>query len=72
MVVSGLARGIDASAHTGAMETGAVAVVAGGIAVIYPKEHERLHGKIAERGSIISEIEPGTTTQARHFPAATV
>ena len=72
MVVSGLARGIDASAHTGAMETGAVDVVAGGIAVVYLKENERLHGEIAERASIISEIELGTTPQARHFPAATV
>ena len=68
VVVSGLARGIDASAHTGALETGTVAVVAGGIDVVYPKENERLHGDIAERGAIISEIEPGTIPQARHFP----
>ena len=68
VVVSGLARGIDASAHTGALETGTVAVVAGGIDVVYPKENERLHGEIAERGVILSEIEPGTTPQARHFP----
>lgn len=68
VVVSGLARGIDASAHTGALETGTVAVVAGGIDVVYPKENERLHGEIGERGVILSEIEPGTTPQARHFP----
>ncbi|MDP6787418.1 MAG: DNA-processing protein DprA [Rhodospirillales bacterium] len=68
VVVSGLARGIDASAHAGALETGTVAVVAGGIDVIYPKENERLYGEIAERGAIISEIEPGTSPQARHFP----
>ena len=68
VVVSGLARGIDAGAHTGALETGTVAVVAGGIDVVYPKENERLHGEIAERGVILSEIEPGTTPQARHFP----
>ena len=67
-VVSGLARGIDASAHVGALETGTVAVVAGGIDVVYPKENERLHQDIAERGALISEIEPGTTPQARHFP----
>ncbi len=68
VVVSGLARGIDASAHAGALETGTVAVVAGGIDVVYPKENERLHGEIAERGVIISEIEPGVSPQARHFP----
>ena len=68
VVVSGLARGIDASAHAGALETGTVAVVAGGIDVVYPKENERLYKEIAERGAIISEIEPGATPQARHFP----
>jgi DNA processing protein len=68
VVVSGLARGIDASAHAGALETGTAAVVAGGIDVVYPKENERLHQDIAERGVMISEIEPGTAPQARHFP----
>ena len=61
VVVSGLTRGIDASAHTGALETGMVVMVAGGIDVVYPKGNERLYGEIAKRGVILSKIEPGTT-----------
>ena len=68
VVVLGLARGIDASAHTGALETGMVVMVAGGIDVVYPKGNERLHGEIAKRGVILSKIEPGTTPQVRYFP----
>src|SRR6516165_7882047 len=43
VVVSGLARGIDAAAHLGALETGSVAVVAGGVDVVYPEENRGLH-----------------------------
>lgn len=67
-VVSGLARGIDAAAHQGALATGTVAVVAGGIDVVYPKENAALHDAIAEQGALISEMAPGTVPQARHFP----
>ncbi|MBL24577.1 MAG: DNA-protecting protein DprA [Rhodospirillaceae bacterium] len=67
-VVSGLARGIDAAAHTGALETGTVAVLAGGADVIYPKQNSDLYDQILERGLIVSEMAPGTTPQARHFP----
>lgn len=68
-VASGLARGIDGSAHQGALETGTVAVVAGGIDVIYPPEHGELYRRIAEAGAIIAEQPVGTTPQARHFPS---
>jgi DNA processing protein len=68
LVVSGLARGIDAAAHQGALETGTLAVVAGGIDVVYPEENRPLHEAIAERGAIVAELPVGTEPQARHFP----
>jgi DNA processing protein len=68
LVVSGLARGIDAAAHHGALETGTLAVVAGGIDVVYPEENRPLHEAIAEHGVIVAELPVGTEPQARHFP----
>ncbi len=68
IIVSGLARGIDTSAHTAALDTGTIAVVAGGIDVIYPKENEALYRQIAEQGAIIAESPFGTEPLARHFP----
>ncbi len=68
VVVSGLARGIDAAAHTGALESGTVGVVAGGIDVVYPEENRGLHDALAQRGAIVAELPPGTEPQARHFP----
>ncbi len=68
VVVSGLARGIDASAHQGALETGTVAVQAGGIDVIYPEENAGLYRDIVGRGVVVSEMAPGTRPLARHFP----
>lgn len=68
VIVSGLARGIDASAHAASLDTGTVAVVAGGIDVIYPKENEKLYRQIAEQGAIIAESPFGTEPLARHFP----
>jgi DNA processing protein len=55
IIVSGLARGIDACAHKSALDTGTIAVVAGGIDHIYPPEHKRLHQDITEKGLVISE-----------------
>ncbi|MCV2880526.1 DNA-processing protein DprA [Actibacterium sp. XHP0104] len=66
---SGLARGIDTAAHTAALDTGTIAVLAGGIDIIYPAENTDLARQIAERGLLLSEQPPGTTPQARHFPA---
>jgi len=68
-IASGLARGIDGAAHNGALETGTVAVLAGGIDVIYPPEHEDLYRRITERGLVVAESVIGTTPQARHFPS---
>jgi DNA processing protein len=68
MVASGLARGIDAAAHEGALATGTAAVLGGGIDVIYPAENRTLYDRIAETGVLLSEVPPGTQPQARHFP----
>src|SRR3954469_7843549 len=68
VVVSGLARGIDTSAHEAALAVGTVAVVAGGVDIIYPPENEKLYGEIKNRGVIVSEMRLGEAPQARHFP----
>jgi DNA processing protein len=69
VVVSGLARGIDAAAHTGALSTGrTVAVVAGGLDVPYPPENADLQRRIAASGAVVAEAPLGTAPQARHFP----
>ena len=68
VVVSGLARGIDAEAHAAALATGTVAVMAGGVDVIYPEENAKLAAEIAQRGCLISEQPMGMVPQARHFP----
>jgi DNA processing protein len=69
VVVSGLARGIDAAAHAGALRTGCtVAAVAGGLDMPYPPEHADLQRRIADGGAVVSEAPLGTAPQARHFP----
>lgn len=67
-VVSGLARGIDTAAHDGSVETGTVAVLAGGIDNIYPPENEELYLAIGAQGLLISEHVVGTKPQAQNFP----
>jgi DNA processing protein len=68
-VVSGLARGIDAAAHEGALRGGStVAVVATGLDVVYPAEHAGLMARIAEVGAVISERPLGATPTAAQFP----
>jgi DNA processing protein len=68
-VVSGLARGIDAAAHTGALRTGrTIAVIAGGLDMPYPPENAALQARIAEHGAVIAEAPLGTAPQGRHFP----
>ena len=72
-VVSGLARGIDAAAHRGALAAmsdggGTIGVIASGIDVTYPPEHAKLQEDIARRGLLIAEMPPGTEPLARHFP----
>lgn len=68
IVVSGLARGIDAAAHEGALAGGTVAVIAGGIDVCYPPETADLQRRIGEQGLVVAEMPFGTQPQARHFP----
>ena len=69
LVVSGLARGIDTAAHTGALHTGhTAAAIAGGLDMPYPSENTALQARIAERGVVIAEAPLGTAPQARHFP----
>jgi len=68
VVVSGMARGIDASAHEAALAVGTVAVVAGGVDVIYPPENEKLYAAIKNQGVVLSEMRLGEAPQARHFP----
>jgi DNA processing protein len=69
VVVSGMARGIDAAAHAGALRAGeTVACVAGGIDVPYPPEHADLQARIARGGAVVAEAPAGTAPQARHFP----
>ncbi len=69
VIVSGLARGIDAAAPAGSLETGTIAVVAGGVDSVYPPENAELYAQIAAEGLIIGEMRIGTKPQARHFPS---
>src|SRR6185295_10601242 len=68
IVVSGLARGIDTAAHKGSLMTGTIAVMAGGIDVVYPPENQPLYKEIAERGALVSEMPFGLQPTAQHFP----
>ncbi|MDZ4738337.1 MAG: DNA-processing protein DprA [Alphaproteobacteria bacterium] len=68
VITSGLARGIDTAAHKGSLETGTVAVMAGGINVIYPPENARLFDEIAAKGAIIAEMPFAFQPTAQHFP----
>jgi DNA processing protein len=72
VVGSGLALGIDAAAHTGALAAldgaGPMAVVGTGVDVVYPRANASLWASVAERGLVISEHPPGTAAQAHHFP----
>ena len=67
-VASGLARGIDTAAHEGALNGGTVAVLAGGVDIVYPPENQKLYDSIRAQGAIISEMRLGEAPQARHFP----
>lgn len=76
-VVSGLARGIDSAAHLGALQAldqsadcpgGTIAVIAGGIDVLYPPENGALFNRVGSDGLVIAELPPGTEPLARYFP----
>lgn len=68
VVVSGMARGVDAAAHKGALTTGTVAVLAGGLDHPYPPQNLKLHEAIVANGAVVSEAPLGTIARARDFP----
>lgn len=68
VIVSGLARGIDAAAHEASLAYGTVAVLAGGVDIIYPPEHETLQARIGEEGCLLTEQPPGSVPRAKDFP----
>ena len=68
VVVSGLARGVDAAAHLAALDTGTLAVQAGGVDIMYPAENTELAYNIAAKGLRLSEQPMGLQPMARHFP----
>ncbi|BBB93199.1 MAG TPA: DNA-processing protein DprA [Methylomusa anaerophila] len=69
-IVSGAARGIDSSAHQGALEKGyTVAVLGSGVDICYPPENAKMIARIEERGAVVSEYAPGTKASPGHFPA---
>jgi DNA processing protein len=68
VIVSGMARGIDGAAHEGALPTGTVAVLGGGVDDVYPPDHRALYGRLVERGCVVSESPPGRGATARDFP----
>jgi DNA processing protein len=69
-VVSGMAKGVDAYAHTACIKTGGytIAILANGLDVCYPQEHNILMGSIIENGALISEYPPGTKPEPYRFP----
>ncbi len=68
IIVSGLARGIDAAAHYGSLKTGTIGVVAGGINCIYPKENTELQNLLYEKGLVISENQMDVLPVSKNFP----
>jgi DNA processing protein len=70
-IVSGMARGVDTAAHSGAIAAGGntVSVLGTGLDRIYPRENTRLYHQIAENGAVITEFSLGTGPDAHHFPA---
>lgn len=67
-IVSGLARGIDASAHAGSLRTGTAAVLGGGVDHVYPRQNAELYSTMQEQGALISESPLGYRATARDFP----
>lgn len=67
-VVSGLARGIDGAAHKATIDTGTIAVLAGGVDIFYPPEHRALQERIGTEGCLVSEQRPGFSPRGQDFP----
>ncbi len=68
VIVSGLARGIDSAAHEVSLGTGTIAVLAGGLDIVYPPENARLHDQIGETGCLVSEMPCGFKPRGKDFP----
>jgi DNA processing protein len=70
VIVSGLARGVDALSHTGAISVGgrAIGVLGTGVDVCYPKENKKLYERVLEKGAIISELPTGSHPAPENFP----
>ncbi len=69
VITSGFASGIDSSAHRGAINTGTIAVLGGGVDDIYPRGNEELYYEIKNKGLIISEVPFNSAPRAENFPA---
>ncbi len=71
IVVSGLAEGVDAAAHRGALDGGSatIAVLGCGLDINYPFANRDLQAKIGREGALVSEFPPGTRPQGKHFPS---
>ena len=71
VVVTGMAKGVDAEAARGALDQGGavVGVLGGGVDVVYPAENAGLYARVRQQGCLVSEYPPGVQPNARHFPA---
>ena len=68
IIVSGMARGIDAATHHGALDTGTIGVIAGGIDIVHPPENADLFEAVASHGLLLAEMLPATKPTPKHFP----
>jgi DNA processing protein len=68
VIVSGMARGIDRAAHLASLETGSIAVLAGGVDTVYPRQNTDIAEQLRARGLLLSEAQMGLQPLARHFP----
>ena len=67
-IISGLARGIDTAAHEASVELATIAVLAGGVDIVYPPENQNLYNEICRNGVILSEMPPGFRPRGQDFP----